>query len=172
MNFHAGWGWLAIGQACGQEHAVFLQTPGCETGWSTKSKLDKLDSTKLDMKSGRDNSPPASHPKTQHMLDSRGIWFTGMDLWPVCYPRVSKCCGRPLLHASLHSVFAFTNLSQDFLKNRRFTHTWVLFWEASRELDPTAVQQTHRQLMFINISLSVVRAKTVFPFCFLSGMRE
>lgn len=166
MNVHAGWGWLAIGQACGQEHGVFQQTLVCETGWSTKYFL------KLDMKSGRDNSPPVSHLKTQHLLDSRGIWFMGMDLWPVCYSRVSKSCGRPLLHSSLHSVFAFTNLSQDFLKKKRFTHAWAFFWEASRKLDPTAVQQTHRQLMIINLSLSVVRAKTVFPFCFLSGMRE
>lgn len=113
------------------------------------------------------------NPKTKHMLVIRGIWFTGMDLWPACYSRVSKRCRRLLLHDSLYSLFTFTSLIEDFLKPEEKIHThWVFFWEASKEPNQTAVQQTHRQLMIINLTLSVVRVKTVFPFCFLSGMRE
>lgn len=105
------------------------------------------------------------HPKLILQI-RKFILLACMNLRPVYYSRASNWYGR-LLRASFSSGIAFTSLSEDFIKPEEKIHTLSVLPRGFQIAWSQAVKQTHRQLMIINLSLSVVRAKNSFSFLFL-----
>lgn len=115
------------------------------------------------MKLGGDANSIPSQPKPNICWSAEVF---GLQRW-IFGQHATPNVAEDFSYVPLSILFSTLSLIEDFLSPKERIHT---HWVFSEGLDLTAVQQTHRQLMIINLTLSVVSVKTVFPFCFLSGM--